>query len=54
MTTINLITTINTSKEIAFDISRDVDVHQKSASPTKERAIAGITSGLINYNETVT
>ena len=54
MTTINLITTINASKEIAFNISRDVDVHQKSASPTKERAIAGITSGLINYNETVT
>ena len=49
MTTINLITTINTSKEIAFDISRDVDVHQKSASPTKERAIAGITSGLISF-----
>ena len=54
MTTINLITTINASKEIAFNISRDIDVHQKSASPTKERAIDGITSGLINYNETVT
>ena len=54
MTTINLITTINASKEIAFNISRDFDVHQKSASPTKERAIAGITSGLINNNETET
>jgi ligand-binding SRPBCC domain-containing protein len=29
-------------------------VHQKSASPTNEIAIAGITSGLINLNETVT
>ena len=29
-------------------------MHQQSASPTNETAIDGITSGLINYNETVT
>ena len=29
-------------------------MHQQSASPSKEKAIAGVTSGLINLNETVT
>ncbi|PKB17341.1 hypothetical protein CLU82_2539 [Flavobacterium sp. 5] len=42
------------SKQIVFDTARDIDFHQKSASKTKEKAIAGVTSGLINYNETVT
>ncbi|WP_438965889.1 SRPBCC family protein [Flavobacterium sp.] len=54
MTTINLITKINASKQIVFDLARNIDVHQNSASKTDEKAIAGITSGLINLNETVT
>jgi ligand-binding SRPBCC domain-containing protein len=54
MTTINLITKINAPKQIVFDLSRNIDVHQNSASQTKEKAIAGVTSGLINFNETVT
>ena len=54
MTTINLITKINAPKQIVFDLSRNIDVHQNSASQTNEKAIDGITSGLINYNETVT
>ena len=54
MTTINLITKINAPKKIVFDLSRNIDVHQNSASKTNEKAISGITSGLINYNETVT
>lgn len=54
MTTINLITKINAPKQIVFDLSRNIDMHQNSASQTKEKAIAGVTSGLINYNETVT
>ena len=54
MTRIKIRTKINAPIQIVFDISRDIDVHQKSASPTKEIAIDGITSGLINYNETVT
>ena len=29
-------------------------MHQNSASQTNEKAIDGVTSGLINYNETVT
>ena len=54
MTQIEIITEINAPHETVFDISRDIDIHQKSASPTNEVAIAGVTSGLINYNETVT
>jgi ligand-binding SRPBCC domain-containing protein len=54
MTTINLITKINAPKKTVFDLARNIDVHQQSATKTKEKAIAGITSGLINYNETVT
>lgn len=35
-------------------MSRNIDVHQNAASQTNEKAIAGVTSGLININETVT
>ncbi|MBP4139325.1 SRPBCC family protein [Flavobacterium geliluteum] len=54
MTTINLITKIKASKQIVFDVSRNIDVHQQSASKSNEVAIAGVTTGLINLNETVT
>lgn len=54
MTTINLITKIKASKQIVFDASRNIDIHQQSASKSNEKAIAGTTSGLINLNETVT
>ena len=54
MTTINLITKINAPKKLVFDLSRNIDVHQNSASKTNEKAIAGVISGLINFNETVT
>lgn len=54
MTTINLTTKIKAPKQIVFDASRNIDIHQKSASKSNEKAIAGITSGLINLDETVT
>jgi ligand-binding SRPBCC domain-containing protein len=54
MTTINLITKIDAPKKVVFDLSRNIDVHQNSASKTNEIAIVGVTSGLINLNETVT
>lgn len=54
MTTINLITKINAPKQVVFDLARSIDIHQISTSQTNEKAIAGITSGLINFNETVT
>ena len=54
MTTINLITKIKAPKQTVFDASRNIDIHQQSASKSNEKAIAGVTSGLINLNETVT
>jgi len=54
MTIITLTTKIKAPKQIVFDASRNIDVHQQSASKSKEKAIAGTTSGLINLNETVT
>ncbi|MDT0556909.1 SRPBCC family protein [Patiriisocius hiemis] len=54
MTTIKLHTIINTSCEEAFNLSRDIDFHTKSASQTNEKAIAGKMKGKIGLNETVT
>jgi len=54
MSTINLTITINAPLKTVFDISRNIDIHQQSAASSKEKAIDGVTSGLINLNETVT
>ena len=54
MTTIELTTKIKAQIEIIFDLSRNIDVHQQSTAKSNETAIEGITSGLINLNETVT
>ena len=54
MTTINITTIVNAPIKKVFDINRDIDIHQNSASATNEKAINGVTTGLINYNETVT
>jgi ligand-binding SRPBCC domain-containing protein len=54
MTTIELTTEINAAIQIVFDHSRNIDIHQQSTSQSKETAVAGTTSGLINKGETVT
>lgn len=54
MTTIKITTNYIAPIETVFDTNRNIDIHKQSASKTKEIAIAGITSGLINKNETVT
>lgn len=54
MTTIKLTTKIKATTEKVFDLSRDIDFHQKTASETNESAIGGVTSGLINFGESVT
>ncbi|KQZ08415.1 cyclase [Agromyces sp. Root1464] len=38
----------------AFDRSRNIDVHVASMSDSRERAIAGVTTGLIGAGEEVT
>lgn len=54
MPKIELRTEINSTIDICFDLSRSIDFHLISVSNTKEKAIAGCTSGLIELNETVT
>ena len=54
MTTIHLSTKIKAPIQTVFDASRNIDIHQLSASKSNEKAIAGVTFGLINLNETVT
>ncbi len=54
MPIIKLKTEINADKTIVFDLSRSIDLHKISTEHTNETAIAGITSGLIGLNESVT
>ncbi|MDD2983529.1 MAG: SRPBCC family protein [Crocinitomicaceae bacterium] len=54
MPKIEIHTEINSSIEICFDLSRSIDLHLISTSKTKEKAIAGRTSGLVQLNDTVT
>lgn len=54
MTTIHLSTKIKSSKQVIFDLSRNINVHKLSTAKSNETAIDGITSGLINKGETVT
>lgn len=54
MSTIHLTTIIKSDISKVFDLSRNIDLHQKSTSKTNEKAIAGRTSGMIELNETVT
>lgn len=54
MPKIKLKTLINAPIEICFDLSRSIDLHQISTADTSEKAIAGVTEGLIGLNEYVT
>lgn len=54
MTRIKLTTVIDAPIERCFDLARSIDFHTKTTEQTNEKAIAGITSGLIWLNETVT
>lgn len=54
MPKIELETLINAPIERVFDLSRSIDLHADSMSHTNEKAIAGVTQGLINLGETVT
>lgn len=53
MPLIHLTTPIKAPIQVVFDLARDIDFHQKSASKSKEKAIGGRTSGLIELGETV-
>lgn len=54
MPVIELEIAINADRTTCFDLSRSIDLHTFSTAGTKERAIAGRTTGLIGAGETVT
>ena len=54
MPIIKLETKINAPVERVFDLARSIDLHQDSMSQYDEKAVAGVTSGLIKMDETVT
>lgn len=54
MPVIRLETIIHAPLQVCFDVSRSIDLHMESTAETGERAIAGVTSGLIGLGEFVT
>lgn len=54
MTEIRVITRIQAPQERCFDLARSIDIHVASTSQTGEKAVAGVTSGLINLGQSVT
>ncbi len=51
---IEINTFIDAPIDKCFDLARSIDLHLDSMAKTKEKAIAGRTSGLIEMGETVT
>jgi ligand-binding SRPBCC domain-containing protein len=45
---------IKNTPEVVFDLTRSIDMHIITTDGTGEKAIAGVTTGLIEMNETVT
>jgi ligand-binding SRPBCC domain-containing protein len=54
MPVIRLITIINAPVQRCFDLARNITFHEETTSETNEKAIAGVTRGLINKGEQVT
>lgn len=54
MPRIQIETRIDAAPARCFDLARDVDLHQQSVAASKERAIAGVTSGRMGLGDTVT
>ena len=54
MPTIHLTTFIAAPVEVVFDLSRHIGLHKISQQDSKEEAVSGTTSGLINEDEWVT
>lgn len=39
---------------VCFDLARNVDIHTKTTAKTKEKAVGGVTQGLLEVGDTVT
>jgi ligand-binding SRPBCC domain-containing protein len=46
-------TEIGAPPERCFDLSRSIDLHVESMAASRERAVAGVTSGLIGFGQEV-
>jgi ligand-binding SRPBCC domain-containing protein len=51
---IELTTEVRAPIERAFDLSRSIELHMDSTGATGERAMSGVTSGLIEFGQEVT
>lgn len=47
-------TLIHASAELCFDLMRDIRVHTETTAQTDEKAVAGVTDGMIRLGQTVT
>lgn len=54
MPTLEIKTFIKADLKTCFDLARNIDFHKASMAHSKEKAIAGKTSGLIGLGESVT
>ena len=54
MATIETRLQINAPVEIVFNLARSIDLHTISTESTNERAVAGVMTGLVEKNDTVT
>lgn len=54
MAEIQLETIIHATAEVCFDLVRDIRVHTETTMETDERAVAGVTRGMIALGQTVT
>lgn len=54
MRDLRIVTDIGAAPDVCFDLSRSIDLHVESMITSRERAVAGVTSGLISAGEHVT
>ncbi len=54
MALITVSTLIKAPRDRVFDLARSIDAHEKSTASTGERAISGVTKGLIGMGQEVT
>lgn len=45
---------IHAPVDLCFDLARNVDIHTETTARTKEKAVGGITQGLLEKGDTVT
>jgi ligand-binding SRPBCC domain-containing protein len=54
MPVIQLVTRVRAPIDVCFDLARSIDLHVESLAMTGEKAVAGVTKGLIGMGEEVT